>query len=388
VANGQERDWLGRMSWFRTIEGWRAVTELLGDTRMHADILGMFEGLGLQPGPFRDLLSASLLSMNGAEHKRVRAVVASEFTPKSVDRLRPDTRLVAQERIDRFAADGECEFIGAFAVPYVGAATAPFLGIPPGELDEFLPYVRLFGSRDQDHERRLANSSEGMLGLAAYARRLLERRESHPTDDVISTIADAARRGDLREVEAVALVVGVLSAGHDPTINQLGLMIEVMSEHPDLWDAVGTGQVDPTGVIEEVLRYRPTNHQVARCAAQSFEYDGVQFDEGERLVVRLVTASHDPRHFASANEFDPETNRGTHLAFGFGPHYCLGAALARMQLQEGLRVLSNRLHCPRVVASEPIAEGGIVGPASLSIAFRAREDSAVTAEPGEQLGLG
>jgi cytochrome P450 len=375
VANGQQPGWLGRSSWFRTVEGWQAVTDLLGEPRMHADITAMFEGIGLQPGPFKDLLSVSLLSLNGAEHRQVRSVVASAFTPKSMERVRPEARQVAQQCIDRFVARGGCEFIGDFAVPFVGGATAPFLGIPSGELDDFLPYVRLFGARDQDPKRRLRNSEKGMLGLSTYARRLLARRADEPTDDVISTVAQAMRSGDLSDLAAVGLVVGMLAAGHDPTINQLGLMIELLSEKPELWDAVGADDADAAAVIEEVLRFRPTNHQVSRRVAESFEYDGVGFEEGENLVVRLVSANHDRCRFAKADEFDLQSNRGTHLAFGYGPHYCLGAALARMQLQEALRALATRIECPNVVDSVQIAEGGIVGPASLSISFHTRPES-------------
>jgi len=345
---------------------------MLGEPRMHADLVGVFEGLGLDSGPFRDLMSSSLLSMNGTEHKRIRSVVASAFTPKAVERIRPQAHSVAQQCIDRFVSEGGCEFIGDFAVPYVAGATAPFLGIPPGDLDEFLPYVRLFGARDEDPARRLRNSEDGMLGLAAYARRLLARQGEQRTNDVISTVADAVRNGDVSDLVAVGLIVGMLSAGHDPTINQLGLMIEVMSDHPDLWNDVGAGERDPVGVIEEILRFRPTNHQVSRRVAESFEYDGVGFDEGEHVILRLVTANHDGCRFAKADRFDLDANRGSHLAFGYGPHYCLGAALARTQLQEALRALAARMECPQVVESVPIAEGGIVGPASLSISFHDR----------------
>jgi cytochrome P450 len=372
VAKSQQPEWLGQAGWFRTVEGWDAVTDLLGEPRMHADLVGVFDGLGIERGAFRDLISASLLSMNGTEHKRYRAVVAPAFTPRSMERIRPAAREEAHRRIDQFAAADECEFMREFAAPYVAGTMAPFLGIPPGEVEEFLPYVRLLNARGDDPAHRLEDNAEGMRGLAAYAKRLIRRRHEQPTDDVVSIVAEAVRGDVLPELVAVTLVAGLLSAGHDPTINQMGLMIEVLSERPDVWDAVGTGAVDPAGVIEEILRYRQTNHQVSRRVAESFEYDGVRFEEGEHVVMRLVSANHDRCHFADADGFDPEANRGAHVAFGYGPHFCLGAALARTQLQEALRALAGRLQCPTVVASRPVAEGGIVGPASLSITFEER----------------
>jgi cytochrome P450 len=150
-------------------------------------------------------------------------------------------------------------------------------------------------------------------------------------------------------------------------------MIEVMSEQPELWDALGVEARDPAPVIEEVLRLRPTNHQVNRQIAESFEYDGARFHEGEQVIMRLEAANHDRCRFANADEFDLEANDGAHVAFGFGPHYCLGAALARAQLQEALRTLAERLTCPAVLESVPKPEGGIVGPARLLISFTPRD---------------
>jgi len=379
VSSVGEPTWLGRTGWFRTVDGWKPVTDLLGEPRMHADFLSLFDGLGVSSGLVRDVVASSLLSMNGADHKRFRSVVASSFTPKSVDAVRPTARREAHRCIDRFASAGECEFVDAFAMPYVAAVTCAFLGIPPDELDTFLPYVRLVNSREPDLDRRAENWSEGLLGLAEYGRSLLARREHHPTGDVVSMIATSVKREELPELVAVGLMAGLLSAGHDPTINQLGIMIEVMSAQPGLWDAVAEGQAEPAPVVEEVLRFRPTNHQVSRRVAEDLEYDGVAFAEGEHVVIRLVSANHDGCRFAKPDEFDLDANHGSHLAFGYGAHYCLGAALARVQLQEGLRALTGRLRCPTVDESkqkEP--EGGIVGPASLSISFDQRSPQPVS----------
>jgi cytochrome P450 len=346
------------------------------DPRIHADLLIFAEGVGISSGPFWDLLATSFLSINGAEHRRLRSIVAMSFTPKSVDAVRPLARAEAHRRIDHVAPRGECEFVESFAAPYVAAVTAAFLGIPYEDLGVYLPYVGLVNSRSSDPGRRAEECTAGALGLTNYARSLV-RGEDQLRGTVIATIARSVREGDLPESTAVSLVVGLLSAGNDPTINQLGVMIEVMSEQPHLWDALCAGESEPAPVIEEVLRFRPTNHQVNRRVAKSFEYDGVRFEEGQQLIMRLVAANHDRCRFANPDEFDLEANYGSHVAFGFGPHYCLGAALARAQLQEALRALTVRLTCPTVLESVPKPEGGIVGPARLSISFTARGESSL-----------
>ncbi len=335
---------------------------------MHADFLAVFRAMGSDSAEFLAAMASSLLSMNGEAHKRYRATVAPLFTPRAVESVRPVARTEAHIRIDEFPERGIIEFIGSFASPYVSAITGSFLGLARDELDECIHYVHLLGSRRQDPRERLEDLQEGLIGLTRYVRSLLNSRKSARADDIISAIADLVDRNELPEPVAVSLVAGLLSAGHDPTVNQLGLMIEVLSEHPETWNRVTSGDVVPAAVIEEVLRYRSTNRQVIRRVAESFEYDGVPLSQDEQVVIRLSEANHDPDRFAAADEFDIEANRGPHVAFGFGPHFCLGAALARLQLQEALRALAVRISCPIVVSSAQRDEAmGIVGPHSLSI---------------------
>ena len=123
-----------------------------------------------------------------------------------------------------------------------------------------------------------------------------------------------------------------------------------------------------------VLRFRSTNQAVNRRVDQSFEYHGVQWVEGHQIMVALGAANHDPRRFADPDHFNIDANRGSHLAFGFGPHYCLGAALARAQLQEALRALSSRLECPVVDgATQHPVSGSLMGPTSLELSLAVRE---------------
>jgi cytochrome P450 len=317
-------------------------------------------------------MEASLLSMNGPEHKRIRALVAPWFTPRAVDAVRPAVRAEAERTVDRFAAAGSCELIGDFAADFVAYGTCTFVGVPLDEIDRFMPDVHLLDAAGKDLASALDDCVAGLVRLTGYARSLLERRATDPRDDLLSRIAELVAVGELPPAVAEGLVAGLLSAGHAPTTNQIGLMVEVLSEHPDIWDALGAGTLEPPAVVEEVLRFRPTNQGVNRRVAEAFTYDGVEFAADEQVVVRLAAANRDPDRYPRPDAFDVEGNRGPHLAFGFGAHYCLGAALARLQLQEAVRALAGRLTCPTVVASRTVEGGGLVGPDSLELSFSSR----------------
>jgi cytochrome P450 len=352
--------WLVQTGCDRTVVGYSETTELLSDPRMHADFM-----IGRSPATSSRV--PSLLSLNGDDHKRLRSLIAGRFTPRSVNVIRPAAHQAAHELIHGFAPAGGCELIGEFAAPYVAITTCTFLGIASEEVDEVASRARAL---------------DAPSGLIGYARAALSARQNRPTDDILSTIAEHVNLGALTDLMAVGLVAGLLTAGHGPTINQLGIMVDVLSREPHIWDAVGQGTVDPVPVVEEVLRFRPTNQATDRRVGEPFEYRGLDLVEGERLRFRLAAANHDPRHFANADHFDLQANRGSHLAFGFGPHFCLGAALARAQLQEALRALTSHIGCPQVrrsVGQEEIANvldqakpprsDRLVGPAILDIEF-------------------
>jgi cytochrome P450 len=169
------------------------------------------------------------------------------------------------------------------------------------------------------------------------------------------------------------LVATLLSAGHEPTINQVGIMVSLLSSRPEIWEAIATGELAATRVVDAVLRFRSTNQGVLRRVAESFDYRGLRFNEDETIVVNTHAANHDAHRFAGADRLDPNSDASSHLAFGFGPHFCLGAALARVQLQEAISVLAQRVTCPEVIDIAEIENGGLVGPSSLVISFSSRK---------------
>jgi cytochrome P450 len=359
--------WIRSAGFFREIVSYADAVTLLSDPRIHAVSREMFQSLGVTSGPAQELTSASLLSMNGEEHRRLRSMIAAPFTPRAVDAVRPVARDVARQLITAFESTGRCEFITEFAVPYVQRTTSHHIGFPENDVALYWKGVELIASAKSVEE-----FVRGGLVLVEYAKPVLRERTRHPRDDVLTLIAEKVAQGSLPETVALVLVATLLSAGHEPTIKQLGIMLSLLSRHPELWDAIATDEVRATRVVEAVLGLHSTNQGVLRRVAESFDYRGVQFHEGEILIINTHAANNDRRRFAGADRMDVDSDASPHLAFGFGPHFCLGAALARVQLREAVSVLAQRLTCPEVVDVSEAQTGALVGPSSLVVSFSSR----------------
>lgn len=364
--------WLDRSFPFLVVDGYQEATALLNEPCMHADFDGLLKAAGASTGVLQGQPS-SLLSLNGEEHKRTRAVIANEFTPRASERIRPFAKDVAEDLVSSFTGAGRCEFMEQFASPFVARTTCEYVGFSLDDLAVLSPALDLVARASRDIAEHLDGWHDGMTALAGYSTATLEARRHRPADDLLSRLA-AKVDGDLLSQDvAVTLIVTLLTAGLEPTAFQLGLMLIVLSDEEEVWNALWAGQADLPGVVEESLRYRSTNQRAERRVARSFDHDGFTFPEGKRVLIELASSNHDPRRFAAPNRFAPDANKGSHLAFGFGPHYCLGAALARVQLQESLRALTARLSSPTAHEAEFAEGSGLAGPLSLLMTFSGRD---------------
>ena len=365
-ASPQACPWLRRNGLFREVVGFREASALLSDGRLH--VLDVFESLGIrEEGRARGLQEASLLSTDGDVHRRIRSAVARLFTPSAVNTARPHARLVAEELVGSFASRGSCDLVSEFARPYVQRTTGQFVGLATDEIDDYWRGVEALATAScrDDYER-------GGLLLADYAEHTLEQARLQPGEGVLGVLARDVESGALSERHAVALIATLVSAGHEPAINQVAMMASLLSRHPDVWEATAAGDLQASSVVEAVLRFRSTNQGVIRQVAEPVELDGVAFRVGESLIVNTAAANRDPRQFDDPDRFRVDAETPPHLAFGFGTHYCLGAALARVQLQEALLALVGQLSCPSVITESDVDGGGLVGISSLVISFTAR----------------
>lgn len=317
----------------------------------------------------------SILSMEGDEHQRVRRLVSGAFTPRAADGLRPFMREVINGLIDPFAASGRCDFVTDVCEPYPIPIICELLGAPKEDWEQFSVWAttifQVFNDDVADHVDEVVDAGEA---LDSYVLDLIASRRDDPRDDLLSELIAAEEEGDrLSNAELIMLVEAVILAGTDTTRNQLACALAVFTEHPDQWEMLRQMPELASRATEESLRFLGAIRGTGRFASEDIEYRDVVFPAGTLVFPSFVGANHDSDLFDDPMSFDITADRegAGHLTLGFGLHYCLGANLARAELQEALVILAARMPNLRLdgeIVWKP--DGfGIWGPATLPLAF-------------------
>jgi cytochrome P450 len=354
-----------------------AVRAMLQDARLRPSFSSFLEQMGISSGPFHQWMSGSPLDMEGEEHRRWRQLMARTFTPRSVERLRPFLRTESHRLVDAFPADGRCDFVEAFARTLPSLGLCELIGVPSQDRARFASLADTIGLGFNLMllQARIADIDAATSELLDYARGLVVARRENPRDDLVTRIARAADEDEaITEDMVVGSIAGLVFAGHETTKNQLGWMIAVMSKVPAEWDKVASDPARAVAAVEEVLRFKSAATSLARVTTEDVELFGLKLAKGTQIVGSLWSANRDKAAFPNPDAFDPDQNkRGVQIAFGHGAHHCLGAALARAELQEALTVLAQRIECPRVLDGATfLPPVGINGPVTLPIEFTAR----------------
>lgn len=353
-----------------------AVRELLADGRLRADFPQFLRSFGISSGPFYEWMARSPLNRDGEEHHRWRSLLSRTFTPRSVERLRPFLREAAHALIDGFTARGACEFMAEFADAYPSLGLSELIGVPAEDRDRFRGWANTIGMGFNPITlvAHIAEVDAALVQLLDYTEALAKRRLAEPRDDLVTRIAQAGVEAGWTRDEVHGSIAGLVFAGHETTKNQLGWLVFVLAQEADAWDAVAEGRLGAQEVVEEVLRVRSTASIVGRAIPDAFAHEGEPLPAGGRLMFSLWSANRDASAYAKPDAFAPaENHTPLHVSFGYGPHHCLGAALARAELQEALLALSARLERPRLMPGAtwkpPL---GITGPVTLPLAFASR----------------
>jgi len=350
----------------------REVQHLLADPRLVTAVAHLVRLQSGGDGPLAGMLGDTVIAMDGPNHTRLRRLVARSFTPRAADRHRAVMRSLVDELLDDFAGDGHCEFMADFADQYPVQVICEVLGVPRedhplfAQWSETLTYLLSF-----ELGPRLAEVEQAANELGAYVDELVEDRRASPRDDMVTSLVEASEDGDrLSQGELRAMIAGLLFAGYDTTRNQLGRAMVTFCHHPDQWDRLVAEPGLAARSVDEVMRLAGAVVGVPRIAAQDLEIGGWAIPAGTLVFLSTASANRDETAYDEAGTFDITSDRVPHLTFGGGPHYCLGANLARAEMEEALRILPGRLRDVRLDGQPSWREGtGISGPSHLPLRF-------------------
>ncbi|TDO14641.1 cytochrome P450 [Mycobacterium sp. BK086] len=299
------------------------------------------------------------LFLDPPDHTRLRKLVSKAFSPKVVKGLESDITGLVDGLLDKVDDTGQFDVIEALAHPLPVAVICRLLGVPMEDEPQFSsastilaqgldPFVTFSGETQGLEERMQAG-----LWLRGYLRELLEQRRSKPADDLMSALISVEESGDqLTEEEIVATCNLLLIAGHETTVNLIANGILAMLRNHENWTALSADPGRAPAIIEETLRYDPPVQLASRVAGADMTIGTSSIPKGDIMMILLAAAHRDPAVTERPDEFDPTRGTVRHLAFGHGPHFCLGAPLARMEAAVALSAVTKRFPDARL-AEEP-----------------------------------
>ena len=372
--DAQQQSWIARNEFGYSILRYEDCVAFLRDRRWHQAFSRLPETLGIDAEAVRQR-RPSILTAEGDEHARLRRLVAPAFTPKAADRLRPYMREVINRLVDPFASLGKCELVVDVCEPYPIPIICRLLGAPEEDWKLFSRWasdlLRIFNNNILED---LPLIQAAQTEMSAYVHELVERRRTTPADDLLTDLIAAEEAGDRLDTEELeSMAVAVLVGGTDTTRNQLACTIALFTSYPEQWKLLGERPELAARATEESMRFLGAIRGTARFATEDIEYKGVLFPRDIFISTNFVAANKDETVFADAEVFDitREGASSPHLTFGSGIHYCLGAWLARAELQEALPILAQRmpdLEVDGVIEWKPEATG-IWGPSRLPLRF-------------------
>ncbi len=307
--------------------------------------------------PFYDFESCSLLEREPPVHTRLRGLINRAFVSRQIEKLTPKIAALSHDLIDAMETGGQADLIPAFCTPVPMAIITEMLGVPYSMADQMLDWSHKMVAMYQFNRNRETEDSavRATLEFSDYIRGYVEDRRGHPGGDLISTLIAAEEGGEkLSTDELIATCILVLNAGHEATVHALGNAIKALLEHQIDPGAAFASPAATESCVEECLRIDPPLHMFTRFCLADFEYKGVSFKTGDRIGLMLGAANHDPRRFPEPGRFIANReNAASHMSFGGGIHFCVGAPLARLEMQIALPILFQRL--PRLrLAAPPI----------------------------------
>ncbi len=330
---------------------------------------------GITSGPLWDRVTRSILNMEGEEHRRLRGLVSRAFTPRATSRMHDTIHAVVNELIDQVIDTGRCEFVADIARPYPIPVICALLGAPREDWQQFSRWAEdIFKivSFDCDLAAEEPVVLKAWDEFDGYIDEMIADRRRGLTDDLLSELIRVEDDDDrLNPGELRMLAFSILVAGTDTTRSQLAASMQVLCDHPEQWAVLAEQPDIAMCAVEETMRHSPSMCSTVRSVTDDVEIGDYTFPAGTFILVNTYAANRDSTIYDDPTRFDiTRDDPPPILTFGGGVHYCLGANLARLELAEALKILSQRLPNPSRTESVPWKPLlGLSGPTSLRIEF-------------------
>ncbi|GHO48037.1 cytochrome P450 [Ktedonospora formicarum] len=297
-----------------------------------------------------------VLNTDGADHTRFRQPLIKAFAPSRIRKMEPFVFEVANRLVDTFIQRRQVEIISQFAYPLALEVVLSLLGIPSNDIEQTRQWSQdwLILMSTQIEEERQIEYARGTVDFQRYLAALVAERRREPKDDLISTLIhfEMPEEEPLEENELVIMLQGLILAGHESTTNMIGTGLQVMLEQPEHWTWLREHPQSIPQVVEEILRYDAPIQMFARTTTREVIVDGVILPEEASLLLLYGSGNRDEAAFHCPHEFQPQRTPNHHLAFGHGVHFCVGAALARLEGRIAFEVLSQRIPQLRIVPGQ------------------------------------
>lgn len=328
---------------------------------------------GITSGPVWDRAFQGILSLRGEPHQRLRRLVSKAFAPRAVTRMHSLSIKTITNLVDPVSHKGNCDVVSDIALQYPIPIICALLGTPPEDWQFFSDCIdgitKLFAWNVVNDAPEIEKAWDA---LDAYIDAMVTERRAAPADDLISDLIQAEDHGDrLTHDELLMLATNLLSAATHSMRNQLAAAVQVLCDHPDQWTLLAQHPELAPAAVDEIMRYYPVIWAPFRQAVDDVELGGLTIPAGTLVIANTAAANRDPATYDDPDRFDiTREDPAPMLSFSWGPHYCLGSHLAKIELSEALRVITRRMPNPSRRGRAPWKPiVGITGPTSLPIEF-------------------
>ena len=339
-VSGGQRAWL--------VTRYDDVVSVLKDDRFAKDRFRVYSPAELKKQPWMPAvfkpLASNMLDCDPPQHTRLRALVQKAFTPRRIEAMRDRIQAIADDLLKPVSSRRPFDLIADYALPLPSTVIAEILGVPADDQHKFHRWSQRLVSLGWS-KWDMIRGVPAAWQLIRYARKLVARRRARPADDMISALVQARENGDaLSEDEMVAMIVLLLIAGHETTVNLIGNGMLALLQHPEQLQKLRDNPDLIGSAVEELLRFNsPLDTATERFAMEDVTIAGVTIPRGSLVLAVISSANRDATQFADPDELDITREPNRHLSFGLGIHFCIGAPLARAEGQIAINTLLRRV---------------------------------------------